>query len=219
VKLTNVNKEVKKIKHNFNQGFGIHETYGTPEESKRWREDIESFQKDGNCYTYEIEVTHHYWTYEFEVTREYLEKKLPLKQVLQIIKKLSGDRGAMSKQLYSYYEKAGSSKLRADFLKQYKYRTKTDLSNTEDRKHFTTDWLVKYNGNFIDGGHEDTEAIFDGITKKHLSRCLAILIDKGYLTTTKEESHKSFRRSRTTYTYSKTYYKMTDKALKYLETK
>lgn len=214
MKLVNIEKDVKKVKHNFNQGSGIVQSYGTPEEQDRWKNNIESFVKDGMSYTYEIEVTHHYWTYEFEITREYLEKKLPLKHLLQIIKKLSGQRGAMSKQLYSYYEKAGSSKLRADFLKQYKYREKTDLSN--DRKHFTTDWIIKMNDKFVDGGHEDKEAIFDGITKKHLTRCLAILIDKGYLTTEKEESHRSFKRSRHTYTYSKTYYKLTDKAIKYL---
>ncbi|UKL30058.1 hypothetical protein [Bacillus phage PK2] len=180
--------------------------------------------KDGTCemvggvYTYEIEVTHHYWTYEFEITKEYLEKKLPLRYVLQIIQKLSKDRGALSKQLYKYFGKAGSSKLRGDFLKQYKYRTKTDISNPEDRKHFATDWSVKYYKT-TDWGHEDREAMFESICGKHLSRCLAILIDKGYLTSENKKFNRGFKRSSHTYTYSNTYYKLTDKAIKYLETK
>jgi hypothetical protein len=217
MRLTQIEKKEEVRKHNLNNGvYGTF--YATEQELERWRNDIESFEKVGNCYSYEFETTHYTWTYHIEVSRQYLEQKLPLKHLLKIIQKLSnrGDRGALSKQLYKYYEKAGSSKLRPDFQKIF---TAMEKNDPENRRHFIKDWVLSYNGKMKDFGHEHEEVIFDGVCSQHLSRCLAILIEKGYLETTKTTKRRGFRRSSHVYTYHNTYYKLTEKALKYLETK
>lgn len=158
-----------------------------------------------------------FWTYtvHLEIDRAYLEEKLGLRQVLQIMHKLSNrsHRGALSKQLYAYYEKVGVSTLGRDLKKVYKKVNYMEFSE-DGRKNISTNCVINLGKKEYNGLSSGVQAM-ERIAQEHLTRCIAILRKKGYIEIQNKKYTRSYRRGGQ-YNYSNTYYKLTEKAEKLL---
>lgn len=184
------------------------------------QQEIEAFRKREvpmvkGVYSYEAAVKRLQYSVYVEVPRAYVEEKLGLRQVLQIMQKLSNhQRGALSKQLYVYYQKVGVSTLGRDLKKHYKMVKRIDFEEDGSRYWTTTDvyFLV---GKKEHWGGDDGKCGLERIAKEHLSRCIAILREKGYIETQNKQFSRSYRRG--SYNYSNTYYSLTEKAVALLE--
>jgi hypothetical protein len=185
------------------------------------KEEIEAFLTQQvpmveGVYSYEATIKRLLYSVYVDMPRAYVEQKLGLKQVLQIMHKLSnGDRGALSKQLYAYYQKVGVSTLGRDLKKVYKKVDRVEFDEDGSRYWTITDvhFLV---GKKDYWGGRDGKCGLEDISNDHLRRCIAILKEKGYIEISNKQYTRGFRRSRNTYHYSNTYYKLTEKALKLL---
>lgn len=200
--------EVEKRIANIREG-GVRD-YFTEEEKRQQNEFI---ARTGQPFELEVPYTQTNINIEIRVEREYLEKKMGLMELLRIIKKLSKEQGAVSKQLYRYYHKMGASRMEPDVEKLYTDVEKIDISDPSNRRSWYSVVRIQY-GKESYWYWKGSEYELGRIAEKHLSRCLAILIDKGYLTTTNRKFTRSYRRG--SYSYSNTYYKLTDKALERL---
>lgn len=184
------------------------------------KDEIEAFRTQqvpmvNGVYSYEATIKRLQYSVYVDVPRAYVEQKLSLKQVLQIMHKLSnGDRGALSKQLYVYYQKVGVSTLGRDLKKVYKEVDRLEFDEDGSRYWTTTDvhFLI---GKKDHWGGDDGKCGLERIAKEHLSRCIAILREKGYIEVSNKQYTRSYRRGGP-YNYSNTYYSLTEKALKYI---
>jgi hypothetical protein len=185
--------------------------YFTEEERKRQREHIKT---TGQPFELEVQYTHTTDTTHIRVEREYLEKKMGLRELLRIIKRLSNEKGALSKQLYKYYEKMGASKMKYDVMKMYEPGESIDLRDPNDRQVYYTTVELHYGKDTFYGFLDCFEDELGRLAQKHLSRCIAILTDKGYIEVSNSKKNRYMRGYK--YTYSNTYYKLTEKAEKLL---
>lgn len=206
-----ITKELSQVNMNLNQG-AAGSRFFTQEEKDDFQKGFA--QKQQGSYSHPITVHFYNYMTHLELDKEELQDKLGLVPLMRIIKKLSkGDRGALAKQLYPYYEKVGISKLKYDVRKLYKYKDKVDISDLDNRQyHFTT--LSIYVGKKTYFSARDEADALALLTRDHLNRCIAILANKGYITTSKTQ--KDTRMKGYGYTYRNTYYKLTDKAEKRL---
>lgn len=141
------------------------------------------------------------YTQILEIDRGYMEERYPLKQLLTILQKLSGvHRGANAKALHLYYQKMASTRIDRDVEKLYTSKEGSFPHSVE-----WTSYSIHCNNKSI--GHSQDVVI------KHVNRCIAILIEKGYIEVKKTTQTRSFRRSRGSYTYNNSWYKLTDKAV------
>lgn len=141
------------------------------------------------------------YTHILEIDRGYMEERYPLKQMLTILQKLSGVyRGANAKALHLYYQKMAFPRINRDVEKLYSKKEGSFPHSVE-----WTSYDIHCNNKSI--GHSQDVVI------KHVNRCIAILIEKGYIEVKKTTSTRSFRRSRSSYTYHNSWYQLTDKAV------
>lgn len=198
---------------NLNEG-SFSEKFFTQEEVNAFRN--REVDMENGVYSFEATVKRLQYSTYVEVPRSYVEKKLSLRQVLQIMQKLSNDdRGALSKQLYVYYQKVGVSTLGRDLKKLYRPVDRLEFEEGGDRYWTTTDvhFLI---GKKDHWGGDDGKIGLERIAKEHLSRCIAILREKGYIETENKQFSRNYRRG--SYNYSNTYYKLTEKAEQLLAT-
>jgi hypothetical protein len=172
--------------------------------------------KEIGMYSLEAVVNFHSYDTHIRADRTYIEGKLGLREVLRIMDKLSkSEKGALSKQLYPYYQKVAASRLMPDLKKVYKEVRYVDISNKNDRhSHWSHVYIHIGKKEYFGSWDNGIEALED-IGKDHLKRCIAILADKGYITIS--NTKKNRRMSGYNYTYSNTYYKLTEKAEALLE--
>lgn len=158
----------------------------------------------------EAEVIQHHYTVHLRTQREFIEKLLGLRPLLKTIQKLSKEQGAMSKQLFKYYEKVGISTLSPHIKKVYTPIRKVDLNDLSNRQDHFSDVCIHIGTKEYYGIGKHVEDAAGKIAQDHLKRCIAILANKGYITITNQKRNRTMKGNR--YTYSFTYYKLTDKA-------
>lgn len=206
MKLIEIKKDAKKRTVNLNEGAAMEEFFTKEEFQKFLRGDVP--RKPNGGYTYPAEVTFYYYDYHVRLFREEVEKRLGLRPLLRYIKKLSkGDRGALSKQLYPYYQKVAISQLKPLLNAVYKPFSRTDISDLNNRQYHVSDVVVHYGKKEYRGF--DIDEILSDIGTDHLRRCIAILREKEYITISNTTQDRFLRGWR--YTYSFTYYKLTEK--------
>jgi hypothetical protein len=208
MKFVRLETEERVVTHNLNQGH--HRNYFTKEEQEAfWQGKVE---KVNGCYSYEVQVRHLDFTTHLIADREYVEGKLGLRPLLRIIKRLSkGDRGALSKQLFPYYEKVAISKLSPDFSKHHQPKNLISLVDLNNRTAYHSHVSIRMGKSVFYAYGDGKEALGD-IGRNHLKRCIAILREKGYIAVENKKYAKNLKGWR--YDYSDTYYKLTNKAEK-----
>lgn len=140
------------------------------------------------------------YTHILEIDRGYMEERYPLKQMLTIIQKLQSEhRGANAKALHLYYQKMAFPRVDRDVKRLYAKKEGRFVNSVE-----WTSYRIDCNGKEL--GHSQD------VVTKHVNRCIAILIEKGYIETKKTTKTRSFRRSRSSYTYHDSWYSLTEKA-------
>ena len=194
-----VEEEVRETTINMNMGY---RQFFTKEEQELFR--TQGVQASG-YYSLEKTVVYHTYTTHLRLTQQEIEKTLGLKDLLSIIDRLSKERPVRAKQLFPYYEKVGGGKLYPLMKGLYEDKEWTIVETGRTEHHYTAVNIHVGKTSHYDNLSKGEEAL-RSVAKNHLKRCLAILIDKGYLTTKKDVSRG--RR----YTYSDTYYILTDKA-------
>lgn len=198
-----VEEEVRETTVNMNMGY---RNFFTEEEQKQFT--AQGLQ--GRYYSLEKTIVYHTYTTHIRLEQSELEQTLGLRHLLGIIDRLSKERPVRAKQLFPYYEKVGENKLRPLMKGLYEEKEWTIVETGRTEHHYTAVNIYVGKTNHYDNLSGGGEAL-RSVVKNHLKRCLAILIEKGYLTTTKDVSRG--RR----YTYSETYYILTDKAKKSLK--
>lgn len=157
----------------------------------------------------EIQYTSYMRYTTIEISRDYIESRFGLKDLLKIMDKLSGPQGVRSKPLYAYYEKVFQSRLKGPIAALYEDVKGYDISDLNHRFSYRSDIIIRYGKESYNGlGGVKTCLMF--ISKQHLRRCLAILIEHGYVVP--ETKQIRGRRS----VYGRTTYQLTDKATQLL---